>query len=99
MINIENFHFNLLKINKKSHKDDDIYYISYITIKKFIDCESIYCVNPLYLIIHSSTWHFKEKNCEKYIIIDSTEKYEEVLSGIMSEIKALNGGKRTVLLK
>ena len=29
----------------------DIYYIGYITIKKNDDCENIYCVNPLYLII------------------------------------------------
>ena len=27
MIDIKNFHSNLLKIDKKSHKDTDIYYI------------------------------------------------------------------------
>ena len=32
MINIRNFHSNLLKIDKKPHKDFDIYYIGYITI-------------------------------------------------------------------
>ena len=37
MINIKNFHSNLLKINKKSHKDIDIYYIGYIIIKKIGD--------------------------------------------------------------
>ena len=47
----------------------------------------------MYLIIHSATGHFKEKNAEKYLIIDSTEKYEEVWSGIRSEIKTLHGGK------
>ena len=47
----------------------------------------------MYLIIHSATGHFKEKNGEKYLIIDSTEKYEEVFSGIKSEIKKINGGK------
>ena len=35
MINIKYFHSNLLKIDKKSHKDVDIYYIGHITIKKF----------------------------------------------------------------
>ena len=35
MINIENFHSNLLKIDKKSHEDIDIYYIGYTLIKKF----------------------------------------------------------------
>ena len=61
MINIKNFHSNLLKIDKKSHEDIDIYYISYIMIKKFSDCENIHSVNPLYLIINSATGHFKEK--------------------------------------
>ena len=99
MIDIRNFHSHLLKIDKKSHKDSDIYYIGYITIKKFDDCENIHSVNRLYLIIHSATGYFKEKNGEKYLIIDSTEKYEEVFSGIKSEIKTINGGKRTVLWK
>ena len=62
-------------------------------MKKFNDCEHIHSVNPLYLIIHSATGYFKEKNGEKYLIIDSTEKYEEVFSGILSEIKTINGGK------
>ena len=48
-------------------------------------------MNPLYLIIHSATGHFKEKNGEKYLIIYSIEKYEEVFSGIRSEIKTLSG--------
>ena len=34
MINIENFDSNLLKIDKKSYKNIDIYYNGYITIKK-----------------------------------------------------------------
>ena len=34
MINIEDFHSNLLKIDKKSHRDIDIYYIGCIVIKK-----------------------------------------------------------------
>ena len=33
MINIKNFDSNLLKIDKKSYKNIDIYYIGYITIK------------------------------------------------------------------
>ena len=58
MINIKNFHSNLLKIDKKSYKSIDICYIGYITIKEFGDCESIFSVNPLHLIIHSATGHF-----------------------------------------
>ena len=36
IVNIEDFHSNLLEINKKSHKDIDIYYIGYIIGKKLV---------------------------------------------------------------
>ena len=65
MIDIKIFHSNLLKIDKKMHKYIDIYYIGYITIKKYSDYENAHSVNPLYLIIHSATGYFKEKNSEK----------------------------------
>ena len=65
MINIKDFLSKLLKIGKKSNKDIDIYYIGYITIKKFGNCENIHSINLLYLIIHSVTGHFKEKKREK----------------------------------
>ena len=91
MIDVKNFHSNLLKIDKKPYKDVDIYSIGYITIKKFGDCENIHSVNPLYLLI--TTGYFKEKCGKKYLILDSTEKYEEVFSGIKSEIETINGGK------
>ena len=57
MININNFHWNLLKIEKKSYKDIGICYIGYIRIKKFGDCENIHSVSPLYLIIYSAAGH------------------------------------------
>ena len=93
MVNIKDFDSKLPEIDKKFHKDIDIYYIGYITIKKFRDYENINDVNPLYLIIYSATGNVKEKNGEKYLIIDSTDKYEEAFSGIRSEIKTLNGVK------
>ena len=97
----KNFHSNLLKedkklnsnLDKKLHEDFDIYYIGYITIRTFKDCGNISGVNPLYLIIYSATGYFKDKNGEKYLIIDSTEKYEEGFSRIRSKIKTINGGK------
>ena len=55
--------------------------------------ENIHSMNPLYLIIHSAAGYFKEIYGEKFLILDSTEKYEEVFSGIISEIKTLNVGK------
>ena len=89
MIDIKNFHSNLLKIDKKPYKDVDIYYIGYIMIKKFSDCENIHSVNPLYLIIHSATGHFKEKYGKKYLIIDSTEKYEKKFLELNQKLKRL----------
>ena len=47
----------------------------------------------MYVIIHSATGHIKEKNNEKYLILDSIDKYEKVLLRIRLEIKTLNGGK------
>ena len=44
-------------------------------------------------MIHSATGYFKEKNSEKYLILDSTEKYEEVFSGIKKEIETINSRK------
>ena len=41
MINIEDFDSNLLKIDKKSYKNVDVYYIGYITIKDISDYENI----------------------------------------------------------
>ena len=59
IINIEEFDSNLLKIDKKSYKDIDIYYIGYITIKKIDDCENIYNVNPSYSIIGKLDGHIE----------------------------------------
>ena len=91
IINIKDFHSNLLRIDKKRYKDIDIYYIGYITVKKIGDCENINSINPLYLTIHSVTGYFKEKYGEKYLVLDSTEKYDEVFSGIKKEIETING--------
>ena len=93
IINLKDFHSNLLKIDKKKHKEINIYYIGYITIKKIGNCKSVKSVNPLYLMIHSATGEFKEHDGKKYLVLDSTEKYEEVFSGIKKEIRTINGGK------
>ena len=49
IINIKNFDSNLLKIDKKSYKNIDIYYIGYITRKDF-DYANIHSINTLRLI-------------------------------------------------
>ena len=88
IINIKFFKSNVLKIDKP-YKDFDIYYIGYITIKTFGEYHNIHSVNPLHLIFHSATGYFTEENGEKYLILDSTEKYKEVWSGIKSKIERL----------
>ena len=49
--NIEEPNSSLLKLDKKTYKDFDIYYIRYITIKNNGDFENIYSVNLFYLIM------------------------------------------------
>ena len=44
--------------------------------------------------INSATGYFKEKNDDKYLILDSTKEYERVWSEIRSEIKRINGGEK-----
>ena len=41
-----------------------------------------------------TTGYFTEKNGEKYLILDTIDKYEEVFSGIKSEIETINGGEK-----
>ena len=60
-----------------------------LLLKKIGDCENINSVNPLYLMIHSATGYFKEKYGEKYLILDSREKCDEVFSGIKKKLKQL----------
>ena len=49
--------------------------------------------------INSATGYFKEKNDEKYLILDSTKEYESVWSEIKSEIKKINGGEEVFYKK
>ena len=97
IINIQNFQSNLLKIDKKPYKDFDIYYIGYIAIKKNGHCKNIHSVNPFYLMMGLATGYFTEKNGEKYLILDTIDKYEEVFSEIKSEIETINCGEKNVL--
>ena len=79
LIDLEDFDAKLLKIDKKSYKNIDIYYIGYITIKKIDDCENIHSVNPLYLLVNHASGYIEEKNGNKYLIFDSVDENKEVL--------------------
>ena len=51
----------------------------------------------MYLLFNSATGYFREENDEKYLILDSTEKYEEVFSEIKSEIETINDGEKCIM--
>ena len=61
MVHNKKFDSNLLKIDTKSYNDIGIYNIGYIKIKKIDDCENIYSVNPLYLLVNGASRYIEEK--------------------------------------
>ena len=83
IIDIENFDAGLLKIDKKSYKDINIYNIGYVTKKKISNCMNIKSVNPLYLGITHANGYIEEKGMNKYFTFDSTDENEELLKNIM----------------
>ena len=100
IVNLKDFEPNLLKIDKNSCKNIDLYYIWYITIKKIDDYDSIYSMNPLYLRINHASGYIEEKSGNKYLIFDSVnenkkvlKKYLDVWDGIKNKIKAIKGCK------
>ena len=102
MINLKDFESGLLKIDKKHYKVINIYNNGYVTVKKIDDCESIYSVNPLYLLINHANRYIEEKNGNKYLVFDSTDankevlkKYVDVWNGIKNKIKTINDAKES----
>ena len=100
-INLNDFDASMLKVDKKSYKDIDIYYIGYVTFKEIANCNNINCVNLLHLIINKMIGHFEEKNGNKYLVLDDvnenkevSKKYEEVWEGVKKEIETINGGEK-----
>ena len=65
---MKNFDSNLLKLDKKSDKNIDIYYIGCIAIKKIGDYKNIHSVNPLYLIIGKAGGLIEKSNDNKYLV-------------------------------
>ena len=100
IVNVKNIEPNLLKIDRKSYKNIGIYNIGYITIKKIDDCEIIYSVNPLHMLVNHASGYIEEKNGNKYLIFDSTDenkellkKYNDVWNGIKNKIEAVTSGE------
>ena len=96
IIDIEAFDSSMLKLNKKSYKDLDIYNIGYVTIKKIGYGYDINRVNPLYLHIGNASGYMEEINKDKYLVFDVTYenkellgKYGNVFNGIMGKIREI----------
>ena len=95
---IKLFHFdpNMLKLDKKTFKGTNIYYIGYVTKKNY----KISSVNPLYLLVNKIDGFSEEKGGNKYLNIAFTDinnevlkKYKELLSGIKRGIEKINNEK------
>ena len=100
-INLKDFDVELLKIDKKDYNEIDIYYTGYVTVKKIANCSNISSVNPLYLMANEMIGQFKEKNENKYLVLDDVDenkevskKYEEVWDDVKKEIETINCGKK-----
>ena len=98
IIDLENFKSTLLEIDKKNPiKKLAFTILDRLQLKKIDDCENIYSVNPLYLLINHANRYIEEKGMNKYLIFDSTDenkellkKYNDVFDGISSKIKAVS---------
>ena len=65
----------MLKIGKKNHTKSLVFTIlDILQLKKIDDCENIYSVNPLYLIIAQANGCIEEKGVNRYLIFDSTDE-------------------------
>ena len=61
-------------MEKKTYKNNLIYFIGYVKIKKDLKITS---VNPLYLIFGKVNAYFKEINGKKYLTLVPTNKSKE----------------------
>ena len=69
----------MLKLDKKSYKNLNIYNIGYVTIKKIGSGYDINGVNPLYLHIDNANGYIEEINGDKYLVFDNTYENKELL--------------------
>ena len=79
IIDLKKIESNLLKIDKKSYKNIGIYNTGYVTVKKVNDCENIYSVNPLNILVNHASGYIEEENENKYLVFDSTNENKELL--------------------
>ena len=71
-----------------------------LQLNKKDDCETIYSVNFLYLLVNHASGYIKEKGMNKYLIFDSTDenkellkKYNDIWNGIKNKIEEVSNGE------
>ena len=81
IIDIKTFHSNLLRLDKKTYKNLDIFNTGYVTVKNIGSSTGhiINSVNPLYLRIDYASGYIKENGSNKRLIFDSTDENKELL--------------------
>ena len=94
LINLKDFDPSLLKLDKESSMDINIYYIGYVTKEPEYNIDS---VNPLYLLISELDGFIEEKEGSNYLNISLTHnnndvlvKFTEFWRGIKDQIKNIN---------
>ena len=91
LINVLKFEAGNLKLDKKTWKGLDIYFIGYVDKKPEWNVNS---VNPLYLLINRVYRSVSEKKGNKFLTIDKGDsvlkKYGQVLSGTKHHIKKID---------
>ena len=97
LINIKDFDPKLLKLDKKTLMNIDIYYFGYVTKKEEYKINS---VNPFYLLVYRIDGFIEEKEGDKYLNTALTDrnsemlkKYAKVWSGIKDCIEKIRNSK------
>ena len=96
LINVLNFEASDLKLDKKTWKELDIYYIGYVDKDKPAEWK-VNSANQLYLIINRFHRIVLEKNGNKFLTIDKRDsvlkKYGQVFNVIKHHIKKIDDNK------
>ena len=79
MINIKCSDSKLLKIDRKSQKSVDIYYIGYISMKSISLNPLYHSAKPVYFTVGKVDGFIEESKENKYLVSASTDKNKEVL--------------------
>ena len=94
LINVLDFKSENLKLDKKTRKDIDIYYIGYVDKNKPSDWK-VNSVNPLYLMINGVYGTIAEKNGLNFVQISSKSNlaFERVFSANKENIGEIGKDK------